>query len=348
MAFEIDHILRCPVTGSHLRREDNHYVAGNTQRYPVVHGVPVLLTKKEAPTQWLVNASVDAANERPDDKFHEDTIGVSPQQLADLKKRLESHRMEPEPVDPVISFLVGATSGYMYLELTEKLKTIPIPQLRLPPPNGEELLLDIGCNWGRWSIAAAQAGYRVIGIDPSLGAVLAAQRLSRDFGLGDNLRFVVADALQLPFAPNTFDILFSYSVLQHFATENAITAIKQASFVSKERAKLMFQMPNRFGLRSLFHQVKRGFRQATGFHVRYYSPLAIKRIYSKHYGPSRLSVDGFFGLGIQPSDRHLMPWKKRMVIDASEALRRLSSFMRPLTFVADSLYVTSNCNKIEM
>jgi hypothetical protein len=37
---------------------------------------------------------------------------------------------------------------------------------------GGELLLDIGSNWGRWSASAAsKAG--VIGIDPSLGAIMA-------------------------------------------------------------------------------------------------------------------------------------------------------------------------------
>ena len=44
-------------------------------------------------------------------------------------------------------------------------------------------LLDLGSSWGRWSIAAARKGYSVVGLDPSLGAVLAARR-----GHEDNLR----------------------------------------------------------------------------------------------------------------------------------------------------------------
>jgi SAM-dependent methyltransferase len=270
---------------------------------------------------------------------------VSPQQLAELKVRLKTHQTTPEPIDPIISFLVGATSGNMYAELTGTMTTIPIPNLRLPPAKSEELLLDIGCNWGRWSIAAARSGYRVIGVDPSLGAVLAAQRLADDLGLGDRIRFVVADALQLPFATDTFDTVFSYSVLQHFSTDDTITAIKAAASVSKTDALLSIQMPNRFGIRCLFHQLKRKFRPPNGFEVRYYSPSMLNRMFSYYYGPSRLSVDGFFGLGIQPSDKHLMPWQKKLVINTSEVLRRLSIVARPLMFAADSLYVSACCRK---
>ena len=74
------------------------------------------------------------------------------------------------------------TSGNLYFSIQNKLTRYPIPECRLPQGNGERLL-DIGCNWGRWSIAAAQKGYRPVGIDPSLDAVLAARRVSRQLGV---------------------------------------------------------------------------------------------------------------------------------------------------------------------
>ena len=40
---------------------------------------------------------------------------------------------------------------------------------------GGTRLLDIGCSWGRWSLAAAARGYDAVGIDPSLGAIMAAR-----------------------------------------------------------------------------------------------------------------------------------------------------------------------------
>ncbi len=37
-------------------------------------------------------------------------------------------------IDPVVSFLVGATNGIAYKHLIGKLNEYPIPALRLPPP----------------------------------------------------------------------------------------------------------------------------------------------------------------------------------------------------------------------
>ena len=89
--------------------------------------------------------------------------------------------------------------------------------------NGE-LLLDIGCNWGRWTIAAAQRGYRPIGIDPSFEAIVAARRIARQLGV-DDARYVVADARKLPFADGTFDVVFSYGVLQHFSKSDVALSV---------------------------------------------------------------------------------------------------------------------------
>ena len=90
-----------------------------------------------------------------------------------------------------------ATNGLLYRHLVGKLTRAPIPILSLPEGAGR-ILLDVGCSWGRWSIAGAQQGYLAVGIDPSLGAVLAAKRLAGRFGL--QAAFVVGDATALPFA----------------------------------------------------------------------------------------------------------------------------------------------------
>jgi cyclopropane fatty-acyl-phospholipid synthase-like methyltransferase len=51
-------------------------------------------------------------------------------------------------------------------------------------PGAGKLLLDIGCSWGRWSISAARNGWCVVGIDPSLGAIMAARRAFFLYGIG--------------------------------------------------------------------------------------------------------------------------------------------------------------------
>lgn len=339
MNSAISNLLRCPSSAEPLIQQGDALRTSQGLSYPIVQGIPVLLAPTDTPTLWVATASRQQACANPSDPWQLDTIGLSPRELAELKHRVQEHLRTPEPIDPVVSFLIGATNGHLYDQLRGQLRSLPIPALRLPRARGNELLLDVGCNWGRWSIAAARAGYRVIGIDPSLGAVLAGQRLAKAMGLDQRIQFVCADALQLPLAASSVDQVFSYSVLQHFSRDDFARALQQLAVVSKPGARLLIQMPNRYGLRSIFHIAKRRCQEPSGFDVRYYSPNQLKQQVSRTFGPARLEVDGFFGLGIQPSDLPLMTGPKRLVIHASEALRQLSHKLPPLKFVADSLYL---------
>src|SRR5207245_1066811 len=76
-------------------------------------------------------------------------------------------------IDSYVQEQVAATNGRLYIPLIGKLKRYPIPYLRMPDGDGLAFL-DIGCNWGRWSMAAASKGYVVVGIDPCLDAIRAA------------------------------------------------------------------------------------------------------------------------------------------------------------------------------
>ena len=73
-----------------------------------------------------------------------------------------------------------------------------------------KLVLDVGCGMGRFAEVATRWGGRVIGIDLSAAAEVAAKNLSgRDF-----VAFQ-ADVFALPFLPETFDCIFSMGVLHH-------------------------------------------------------------------------------------------------------------------------------------
>src|SRR4029079_3156756 len=56
-----------------------------------------------------------------------------------------------------------------------RLTRYPIPSCALPAGEGRQLL-DVGCNWGRWSIAAARAGWRPTGVDLAEKSVVAGRR----------------------------------------------------------------------------------------------------------------------------------------------------------------------------
>jgi ubiquinone/menaquinone biosynthesis C-methylase UbiE len=251
--------------------------------------------------------------------------------------------LSPDHIDEWVQGEIPYTSGNLYFSVQHKLKRYPIPDTRLRPGHGERLL-DIGCNWGRWSIAAAQKGYKPIGIDPSLDAVLAARRVSKQLGVETD--FVVGDARFLPFADDAFDAVFSYGVFQHFSKENTRVSLDEASRVLKKNGYLLVQMPNKYGIRQYQQHRRRGFTEGEGFEVRYWTPTELMETFENKFGPTKMTTDCYFGLGIQASDADLLPLHYKMIVNSSELLRRISNIFRPLTKVADSVYLESvNQNK---
>lgn len=75
--------------------------------------------------------------------------------------------------------------------------------------NGK-LVLDVGCGMGRFAEVATRWGARVVGIDLSDAAEVAVRNLH-------SRKFVAfqADVFHLPFAPQSFDYIYSLGVLHH-------------------------------------------------------------------------------------------------------------------------------------
>jgi uncharacterized protein YbaR (Trm112 family) len=330
--------LVCPRDKAQLTLQDGALTCPFTHQYPVVDGVPVMLLGEERQTIGVSHASILAARNAdardPLDPYFVKTLGINDQERAALLADTTSS----SEVDPVVRYLVGATCGLLYKDLISRLSSYPIPELRLPNGHGE-LFLDIGCNWGRWCIAAGQKGYLPVGIDPSLGAVLAARRVSQSLGVG--AKFVVADARHLPFLAQTFGVVFSYSVLQHFSKADVRSTLAEIARVIRADGLSLIQMANALGLRSQYHLARRRWRDGEDFEVRYWRPQELRKNFSELIGPSSLASDGYLGLGIQRGDAGLLPLKYRLVIQVSQALVELSARAKWVVNFADSLFVTS-------
>jgi len=243
-----------------------------------------------------------------------------------------------DDIDPFVQANIAATNGVMYRPLVGKLTRYPIPSFPMKPRRGTRLL-DVGCNWGRWCIAAARSGYQAVGIDPSFEAICAARRVARQLGV--NATYVVADARQMPLADDSFDAVFSYSVLQHLEKSDARRAFAEVGRVLKADGESLIQLPNIFGVRSLQNRARRMFRERSPFDVNYYTPGELEALFRSVIGPTIVSVDGYFCLNPQPTDLDLLRLPYRAVVRVSATLHQLSVRLRWMRYFADSLYVHS-------
>lgn len=314
-------LLRCPKHRTALTGEAKGDALRCPEgcRFPVVGGVPVLLPPDEESTH-------------PE--------GERARRLLSEPELASEWEDVPPPVHGIDGFVqsqVSATCGRMFLPLIGQLREYPIPDLRLPLGEGR-LYVELGCNWGRWCIAAARLGYRVIGIDPSLRGLLAGRRVAEQLGV--EVHQVCADARVLPLADESADVVFSYSVLQHLAREHVRSCVREAARVLAPGGLLEVQMANERSVLGLMHGLRRGFREAKDFEVRYWTPSQLREL-GRLVGESSVRADGYLNLNPQPSEAHLLRPHFRALIAFSELLRHASDRWRPLSGVADSLWLTA-------
>lgn len=315
-------VLACPRDGSTLELDGGHLRCADGHTYPVVLGVPVLLVAEQPANHWsMANAF---------------KIAGAPVPLAEVDPDVWR---ESEGINAFVQKWVVNSCGYLYRPVKGRLTRYPIPEVRLPLGEGR-LLVDVGCSWGRWTVAAARRGYRCVGVDPNLNAVLAARRVCEALGVAAD--FVVGDARHLPFRSASVVTVYSYSVFQHFCRDDARQAMREVGRVLRHPGTCLFQMPNRFGVRSLYHQARRGFSEGKKFEVRYWSIPQLRREVAEAIGTPEFQVDGFFGLGIQAVDAGMLPRFERLVVELSERLRRWSARCPQLVWLADSLFLQVN------
>jgi len=317
--------LVCPQDKRPLSLTGDKLICPENHRYLVIDGVPVMLFDDGSPTHDYIGHSLE--------KVARIEAGEKIEDVVDLTENSAGE------IDEFVKKELPYTCGNLYFSIQDKLARYPFPDLRLPDGAGKRFI-DVGCNWGRWTIPAEQKGYRAVGIDPSLNAILAARRIARQNGVEP--LFVVGDARFLPFAEGCFDVAFSFGVLQHLNKTSAKMSLGEMSRVVKSEGSIVVQMANKYGIRCLYHQARAGLREAReGVDCFYWTPAELVGTFTEHFGETNVSADCFFGLNIQKTDIDLMPFGHRMVIRSSEFLRGMSGKFKPLVKFADSLYLTS-------
>jgi len=308
-------ILRCPTSGLPLKSEgDNLVSTDGSKQYPVVAGIPCLMPDSAEPTHAGYRLLVDENRK---------------QRLAGITEA---------DVASFIQAMIVSTCGNLF-QGTNLTGLYPIPDF--PHVFSADKILEVGCNWGRWSIAGAKAGYKLIGIDIHLKSLMCARWLSRKLTLGNEPFFVLADARYMPFAPESFGGVFSYSCIQHFSKQHAEIILSEMNRVMKLQAKSVIQMAHRGGIRSTVALARRKFSEGAEFDVRYYSISDLLQLMESRIGKSEWSVDCFFGLNVHARDRYLVPRSKRWIVDLAEMFLWASNKFPLVGRVSDSVFVSS-------
>jgi ubiquinone/menaquinone biosynthesis C-methylase UbiE/uncharacterized protein YbaR (Trm112 family) len=303
-------ILACPLDQSELRVHDSALACKSGHQFALENGIPVLTG---AVRRESVPSNMEPCEQRGSD----------------------------EEIDHFVNDWLVNTNGNLYWRARGRLERYPIPAWSFERSKGQ-VLVDIGCGWGRWTIAAARAGFYPIGIDVHIDALAAATRVSQQLGI--HADYVCGDVEHLPLRPASVEMLFSYSVLQHLDRGKVVGFFREAARVLKPRGMCLVQLPNASGLYNVLRQARRGFRDARSgtFEMRYWSQAQIREaIASAGLQNVRIRADGYFSQNPQLSDLDLFSLSGKLVVLASCAGREASRFLPILTRLADSFWVES-------
>jgi ubiquinone/menaquinone biosynthesis C-methylase UbiE/uncharacterized protein YbaR (Trm112 family) len=244
-------------------------------------------------------------------------------------------------IDPYVQRWVAGTNGRMYEPLIGKLKRYPIPVWPGRKAAGKpSLLLDIGVGWGRWMVSAARAGYVPVGIDIKLDGLQATRRVLREHGVRGYV--VGADLKTLPFQDGIFDHVYSYSVIQHVHRDWARACFHEIGRVLHGGGQCTLEFPLRTGIANYLLHCRKPRPEEDDYQswcVRYYTIEELKAALKPVLENLSTKVDCYFGIGIKAEDMDILPKRYWPVVLMSEALRRVSTVIRPLVRIADSVYI---------
>ena len=165
-----------------------------------------------------------------------------------IYEKLE-YKKQPKNYSGKLAWLIqqqiAATNGKHYTDKIGKLNDYPVYELPVPEvENG--LMLDIGTGWGRWLIAGYNKGYIPNGVDIRIEFCETA--LTTLKASNKNGYVVVADVKDLPFKSNIFDLVWSFSVIQHTHKTRLINCLQQINRIIKPDGYTFLEFPNSKGI----------------------------------------------------------------------------------------------------
>ena len=314
--------LVCPIDKSNLKIVGNQFECSQKKhKFLIYNKIPIMLVDKYIDRDnFFTNKSLLSLESR---KLNNENY---------IKKKNKSILNE------FVQKNVAATNSDFYKNSINNLNAYPIPNFPINSKNFNTLL-DIGCGWGRWTLSANENGFNSVGIDPSLNAVIAAKDVAQQLNI--KCKFLVGDALYLPFKENLFDYCYSYSVFQHFEKKDVVKSLKEINYVLKQNGTSYIQMLNKYGLRSFYNQLKRNFREARDFEARYWTPKELQKNFENYIGDTKIKVGSYFTQA-QEKDYEIFTFRNKIIFKISLLVKYLSKRLKFLQKFADNIFLISN------
>lgn len=244
---------------------------------------------------------------------------------------------------------IAATNGMHYIDRIGKLNNYPQYELPIKSVQGDKLMLDIGCGWGRWLVAGQQKGYVPIGVDIRLEFCKTANHVMKDQKV--NGYTVVGDLENMPFADSIFDLIWSFSVIQHTHYKRLINCLKGINRILTREGYTKLELPNKSGLRnSNSKTVSANLKNADDYNswdVRYYTPGEYREIFEAHLDNFEYENHSFLGIGVLKEDLKYVSIRNKVPALISLLLSQLTKVVPSLKNYSDSLYISSTKKSLE-
>jgi ubiquinone/menaquinone biosynthesis C-methylase UbiE len=135
----------------------------------------------------------------------------------------------------------GEASARAYMKIKEVDRILSLETVR-----SELIVLDVGGGLGLDDLLFAYKGAYSVVVDLNYEDLREGKRIGRDFDFQDRIDYLIADARKLPFTKEAFDVVTSFSAIEHLPCKNEFKAwIREMTRVLKNRGNFILTTSNR-------------------------------------------------------------------------------------------------------